>query len=791
MPHRLYLGDSQFGTAGKNFNLKVVATLLTESPSNRCIEWEFWDGKQWEVVVPLRDDTRELKKSGEIVFEALPAVKELKKQDISGISSYWLRARLIGAEEGRLPEIKALKKAFELRQENGQAPDMGYLASDKIPIDFSMDFYLFGREPKKNDPFYIGSDIFSRKEAKISISVLLSESYKPLGFEALKELVVNWEYYSEAGNWELLGITSPAKEIKSLHDFADETEAFTHNGNLSFKCPSDIARFANQGAEKFWIRARITQGNYGTEKTSAPILKRFLISFEEERQDFEHYISDNYFAYKDLTSQVKAQKSFTPFEIKPEADPAFYLAFDSPLSQKPHRLYFRIADEYEAGLNKLTWEFYGRDGWRELKLHKDGTHGFSRRGAIEFIPSHDWPKHTLFETAAHWLRARGEAGQYPESPKLIAVYLNAVEVIQAISHRDKILGSSNGLVYQEYNISDGPIRPGPLIRVKEFEDPTDAQVRELKAKMGEDVFEEKDPTGKVAALWIRWHEVVNFCYSEPESRHYTVDLYRATVTFGNGKKGKIPRIGTDNIQAAKYYSGGGAKGNVGQNTITVLEASDAYIESVTNPDPAVGGADAETIEEAKLRGPWALKHRYRAVTVEDFEKLARDASRAVAKAKCIPGDGKIEIVVVPKGESEKLRPGYMLIQKVKKYLDERRLITTRLQIKGPDYVDIVIEAIVVVRPQQLERIPEIRTDMEKKLRIFFHPLTGGSEGHGWPMGRSVHISEIYYFLERMDAVDFVEKVTLNGEAQLKRVAIGDFSFPHLKEAKIELRGEPR
>ena len=117
VPHVLYLGDSQFGTAGKNFHLKVVVTLLTESLSNRCIEWEFWDGKQWEVVVPLRDDTREFKKSGEIIFEALPAMKELKKKEISGISSYWLRTRLIGAEEGRLPEIKALKKAFQLRQE--------------------------------------------------------------------------------------------------------------------------------------------------------------------------------------------------------------------------------------------------------------------------------------------------------------------------------------------------------------------------------------------------------------------------------------------------------------------------------------------------------------------------------------------------------------------------------------------------------------------------------------------------------------------------------------------------
>lgn len=783
VPHILYLGDSRLGAIGKEIHLSVFVTLLAESASNPHIEWECWDGKEWEVVVPLKDETLELRKSGEIFFESLPAMEE---KEIEGNTAFWLRARLIGIEGEGLPKIASLRMAFKLRPGYGLTPDKGCVSSEGLPIDFYRAFYPFGKEPKENDELYLGSKIFSRKGAKISINVILSESYVPLGIESLKELNLSWEYYSETGDWKPIGITAATGVIESEHGFTDGTEAFTHSGTISFSCAEDVALLTRDGEENFWIRTRISKGNYGTEKISPPMVGTLQIAFDEKPQNFEHYISCNCFSYKELTPFIKEEKPIEPFEILPQEDPAFYLAFDFPLSNKLHRLYFRVVEEAETTLARISWEFFGKEGWKGLQLVKDSTRAFSQKGAIEFIAPPDWPKTELFRQDGYWLRVRWEAGSYSAPPQLIGMHCNAVDVIQAVSIRNQILGSSNGEAYQTQNFSNSPILPDPRILVKEFENPSAEIVRQAKEQFKDDVIEDVDTEGNVIALWIRWHEVENFFKSGPESRHYMLDLYKAAVTFGDGKKGKLPPIGKENIKCDVYYIGGGARGNVGENTISILETSYPSIEGVRNPDPADGGADAETVHEAKLRGPWTLKHRYRAVTVEDFEKLALEASGKVAKAKCLPENGEIKIIIVPKGDSEKLRPGNMLLQTIRGYLDSRRLITTRLRVTGPGYAGVSIEAEVAVIPEKVELIYEIKNKMEHGLRTFFHPLKGGSAGSGWPMGRPVYISEIYYVLEHVEGVDFVRRLTLNKKPRLKKVEIGNINYPYLKDVDFNV-----
>jgi uncharacterized phage protein gp47/JayE len=69
--------------------------------------------------------------------------------------------------------------------------------------------------------------------------------------------------------------------------------------------------------------------------------------------------------------------------------------------------------------------------------------------------------------------------------------------------------------------------------------------------------------------------------------------------------------------ATSYRIGGGSLGNVNANTLTSLGRALAYIDTVTNPVPASGGADRETIDEAKARAPYTIKSRDRAVTSEE------------------------------------------------------------------------------------------------------------------------------------------------------------------------------
>ena len=116
----------------------------------------------------------------------------------------------------------------------------------------------------------------------------------------------------------------------------------------------------------------------------------------------------------------------------------------------------------------------------------------------------------------------------------------------------------------------------------------------------------------------------------------------------------IPPKGNKNVRAARYRTGGGSVGNVPANTIVSCKQNLSYVVSVTNPYPASGGCDMEDVEQAKLRAPHVLKARNRAVTLDDFEWLAREASNSVARVKCLPStprEGQIAVVIVPRMNS--------------------------------------------------------------------------------------------------------------------------------------------
>jgi predicted phage baseplate assembly protein len=127
------------------------------------------------------------------------------------------------------------------------------------------------------------------------------------------------------------------------------------------------------------------------------------------------------------------------------------------------------------------------------------------------------------------------------------------------------------------------------------------------------------------------------------------------VLFGDGITGMIPPIGRDNIKT-NYKSGGGVNGNVAKAEIKILKTSVASIDHVINPEPAEGGADTELVEAVFERGPHLIKHRDRAVTEEDFERLAKAASSYIARTRCFTEGNKLKILLIPKGEEDKPTP---------------------------------------------------------------------------------------------------------------------------------------
>ena len=84
---------------------------------------------------------------------------------------------------------------------------------------------------------------------------------------------------------------------------------------------------------------------------------------------------------------------------------------------------------------------------------------------------------------------------------------------------------------------------------------------------------------------------------------------------------------------SRYRHGGGRTGNVNAGRLTTLRSAIPGVASVTNPRPALGGVDPQSVESLRARSALEIRTRYRAVTAEDYEFLATEATPRVARAR--------------------------------------------------------------------------------------------------------------------------------------------------------------
>lgn len=143
-----------------------------------------------------------------------------------------------------------------------------------------------------------------------------------------------------------------------------------------------------------------------------------------------------------------------------------------------------------------------------------------------------------------------------------------------------------------------------------------------------------DAAGHPDEIWVRWHPVSDFYTSGPRDRHYVIDAISGELRFGDGKYGLLPSVSQNNVRIT-YRTGGGSLGNRAAKTIVQLKSSVPYIDAVTNHEPAAGGADQESLNRVKERGPRRLRHRDRSVTVQDLEDLAQEAHADVVRVRAM------------------------------------------------------------------------------------------------------------------------------------------------------------
>jgi predicted phage baseplate assembly protein len=466
---------------------------------------------------------------------------------------------------------------------------------------------------------------------------------------------------------------------------------------------------------------------------------------------------------------------------------AFYLGFRESLGGYVIRVDV-TADVEGIGVNPtrppLVWEVWTADGWLACRLESDSTGGLNRDGSIQLaVPMGHLPL-TVGSERAFWLRLRllapgPDGAGYRTSPLIRDVVVHAIGGTAPAEHAEpygaEYIGISSGQPTQAFDVQTSPVLPR-----------RDGERVEL--RIGEVV----EP----------WTEVTDFSRSGPDDRHYTWDSVSGRISFGprirqpDGswtQHGAIPPAGAA-VWVSGYRRGGGARGNVGPGALNVLRSAVPYVDRVTNPTPATGGIDPETLDNAKLRAPLTLVSGGRAVTAGDHERLAKEASPRVSRSLCVPptevgGPSRLLVVPDPGRPADAITIDDLaldddLYTTLRDHLEPRRVIGTSLEIGTPTYLGVSVAAMVRVQPGRAPAA--VRQRCLDAIATYLSPHLGGPQGDGWPFGLDVTSGAIANLLGEVPGVEQVEEIVLfesdlrNGQrigGGVDTVRLADLSLP--------------
>jgi predicted phage baseplate assembly protein len=482
-------------------------------------------------------------------------------------------------------------------------------------------------------------------------------------------------------------------------------------------------------------------------------------------------------AVHDLSQLALAGRRIALFPAQLAADDAFYIALEADHSQHVLALVVSCENAGGAGIDPtnppLEWQVWqgtmsGR--WSNCEVEYDGTGGFNQDGEIILHLPH-MASDELQGVKGYWLRCRltdaqAGANSYRASPEIYRLAIETrggtTSARHAVSVFNERLGRSDGTAGQSFTLLHAPVLARDTTR---------------------DYLSLHSPDGEPE----QWQEVADFGDSGPHDRHYLLDSLDGSLTLGPAllqpdgtvyRFGKVP-VKDSELRISRYQFGGGVAGNIPRSALAVMKTSIPYVARVSNRAAAVGGRDAQSLDDARLRVPQILRTRQRAVTADDYEYLAAQVKQ-VARAYCLapgaqpgqsdaPAPGQVTLLVLPQIEQsegqilpEELVLSAELRNLVQAYLSERSLIGSRLVVHAPQYIWISVQARLRIRPRS-ERVLEadVQRQAEALLYRYLNPFHGGPAGDGWPFGRDLHVSEIYALLQRVTGVEFVDEVQIS------------------------------
>jgi predicted phage baseplate assembly protein len=225
------------------------------------------------------------------------------------------------------------------------------------------------------------------------------------------------------------------------------------------------------------------------------------------------------------------------------------------------------------------------------------------------------------------LSAQGAAAPF-EAPLRVPVnvYGNLISATRGETVSNEVLGSGDPTqAFQSFKLKKSPLTW--------LDDPSG--------------FNGRRSTLSVRVNGILWTEVPSFFGRAPEDEVYIVRQNEekvSIVTFGDGATGaRLPR-GVGNITATYRHGAGAAKPPA--NSITQIARAVTGLRQVANPVAAGGGSDADSTDDLRSNAPTSSLLLGRAVSLADFEALAREFGGVINAHASWAWDGRMQRALV-------------------------------------------------------------------------------------------------------------------------------------------------
>ncbi len=264
---------------------------------------------------------------------------------------------------------------------------------------------------------------------------------------------------------------------------------------------------------------------------------------------------------------------------------------------------------------------------------------------------------------------------------------------------------------------------------------------------------------------------------------------RAYLRFGDGIYGRPP-LATEQLEA-RYRIGNGQEGNVGADALAHVVTAEPVI-GVTNPLPAQGGTDPESLEEVRQYAPQAFRTQERAVTPADYVAVAQRHPQVQRAAATRRWTGSWYTLFLTVDRVGGLPVDGDFEAELRRFLERFRLAGQDLEIDGPRFVALDLAFVVCVKPgyfrsQVKEALLEVfsNRDLPDGRRGFFHP-------DNFTFGQPVYLSQIVAAAMEVPGVAWIDtsdrpetRFQRWGEPAHGELAAGEIRMGRLEIARLD------